>query len=53
MPEALERDRYDVDAIHLVAMQDGDVVGTLSCAMQLGQKYEDRQCVDEAGHDRA
>ncbi|MCK1323552.1 GNAT family N-acetyltransferase [Bradyrhizobium sp. 156] len=29
VPEALERDGYDAEAIHLVAIHGGDVVGTL------------------------
>ncbi|WP_246684251.1 GNAT family N-acyltransferase [Mesorhizobium sp. B2-6-5] len=29
MPEAIERDRYDADALHLVAIDGGDVVGAL------------------------
>ena len=29
VPEALEQDGYDVEATHLVAIQGGDVVGTL------------------------
>jgi predicted GNAT family N-acyltransferase len=29
VPEAVERDAYDAEAVHLIAIDEGDVVGTL------------------------